>query len=461
MFGIVLLMLPFCVLGDVTLDCNEGEGGNCYNQTIHCGNEDDMCNINCWGEYSCAHSDIYCAKHCNVNCKSFRSCLETTFHIPDHSETSLINCSDYAACQNQYIEVGSKATLNVHCEDQLSCLNGAIDFNASDDTSLSMSCHGKHACSGFNITGGLRGEIILSCGENGNYSNEGDCMRMDIKGGSDGSMRMDCHSNHSCFYTKIDARDASWLYVFDCSQSKSCRGLTVWCPQNEDGEKKCVMEGGNHLQPDKMYAVNSWDDIRLITPNKTDWSNGTMYCTEDYSESCHFGGNNKWQCDNSSSTCHTVTAAPTTDPTAEPTVDPTNVPTSPSIEPTMVPTAGPTGGPTAGPTTDPTAGPTTDPTADPTTEPSNEPTFFWSTTDEPWFTTNELTTDPTSGPTAQPTEQPSDKSHKTVSIVLGTLGGLALLILILGGVAYWIKQNKDEKDHPPMSEESDAFLQDH
>lgn len=113
--------------------------------------------------------------------------------------------------------------------------------------------------------------------------------------------------------------------------------------------------------PITFYAVNSWNDILFQQPDKNDDYYGTMYCTEDYSESCSIAEKGPWECTDSSSICQNpptyapiaTSDNPTTDPTINPitlspsiapsSLKPTNAPnirTIPTINPTKTTTQG-------------------------------------------------------------------------------------------------------------------------
>ena len=125
---------------------------------------------------------------------------------------------------------------------------------------------------------------------------------------------------------EIDGRDAASLTFSNCTGNVTCDAVIIWCPQHmSNGEKMCILEGGDNLQNTSLYAVNSWDDVEFITPKRCfdDWqtSISSMYCTEDYSASCSFplvsedgSMSYQWQCADSSSRCYVEqpTAAPPT-----------------------------------------------------------------------------------------------------------------------------------------------------
>ena len=93
-----------------------------------------------------------------------------------------------------------------------------------------------------------------------------------------------------------------------------------------------------------LYAQNGFDDLN-ITGNSS-YRYGTMFCTEDYSESCSINqGDNseEWICDvNGTATCNTgiiTTMVPTIQPSSVPTSLPTTIPptSAPSQSPTQYP----------------------------------------------------------------------------------------------------------------------------
>eukprot|EP01084_Bolivina_argentea_P103667 185651_1 len=224
---------------------------------------------------------------------------------------------------------------------------------------------------------------------------------------SDDAVSINCRQTSACLNAIIDARNAALLKVYDCEPADACIGITVYCPENVDGTKKCTIYGDNSMggivsNPITFYAVNGWDDITFTASTSNRY--GTMHCKNDYSSNCSIAsgsGSGAWTCDASGDlTCNFL---PTSDPTT-------------AIPATATPTtATPT---TSNPTTSqPTAIPTQHPTtSDPTT---HEPTTSYPTTLTPSSTpTTSIPTTPTpttSNPTtAAPTESPSSSHPTTV-----------------------------------------------
>merc|ERR1712228_910818 len=105
---------------------------------------------------------------------------------------------------------------------------------------------------------------------------------------------MKCLYTESCSRSVLDARDSAKMSLIGCSIGDwSCFSMTIWCPPNINGEKKCSIEGdstgfaGDYGNEITLYAVNSWNDIDFKTvANGYSYYYGKMYCLTDYSEYC-------------------------------------------------------------------------------------------------------------------------------------------------------------------------------
>ena len=84
--------------------------------------------------------------------------------------------------------------------------------------------------------------------------------------------------------------------------------------------------GGDSEDPLTIYAQNGFLDLNMTGSNSS-YRYGTVYCTDDYTESCNINQAanawDAWSCDtNGASTCNTGIVTTTT-PTFEPTLNPT------------------------------------------------------------------------------------------------------------------------------------------
>ena len=103
--------------------------------------------------------------------------------------------------------------------------------------------------------------------------------------GGDGSdINVSCIGHANCNGVEIDGRDAASLTLSNCSGNVTCYDMTIWCPQQMNGEKRCDLGRGDTLIIDELYAVNSWDDVALTTPIGCPCGGTVMYCGEDYDD---------------------------------------------------------------------------------------------------------------------------------------------------------------------------------
>merc|ERR1719295_430770 len=218
----------------------------------------------------------------------------------------------------------------------------------------------------------------------------------------------------ACSRMEIEGQNAASLAIHNCSDQDSCIGMEIWCPEKTaNGERRCILEGGDELGGDSsgemlLYAVNSWDDIEFVTPTKTQYYEGRMFCTKGFNEWCDFGNDvDDWQCDDTEHVCQTLE-------TNEPTVSPTDPTEGPSPSPTHSPSPAPTHSPSPAPTESPSDSPSAAPTRSPSSSPSPAPTFSPSLapSDSP---TRSPSLSPSQAPSAPPTSTPSRSPSRSPS----------------------------------------------
>merc|ERR1711971_1218820 len=177
-----------------------------------------------------------------------------------------------------------------------------------------------------------------------------------------------------------------------------------------------------------LYAVNSWQDIDFVdATSKTYYYSGTMYCTDDYDESCDIDDLSpySWQCKYTTDVCYNTTAHTTKAPTFDPTASPTMMPTP---APTNVPSSGPTEDPSSDPTTQPSFVPSNDPTAAPTERPTDSPTNSPVIDGRAETTSEEQTTIESEADTVSLTEQ-GDNIYRTLFLIAVGVGLCACILL--------------------------------
>ena len=192
---------------------------------------------------------------------------------------------------------------------------------------------------------------------------------------------VDCRADYTCEGLEIEASSSYRLSVI-CGGEYSCYGMIVHCPLT-DNEQKCIFTGSDFC-PHAIYARNGWNDVStgmVICPDDSD--HGTMYCLDDFSESCTF-----YHWDNELSCQCMPTSEPTSSPTKLPSISPTNLLTN---FPTKFPTRLPTNLPTKLPTTEPASLSTMKPTLPSTKHPATMESTALSTAM------------PSSSPTVKPT----------------------------------------------------------
>ena len=361
-----------------TIDCGITDSCNIYcNSTFGCDgstiicNQTNQCALQCSENMACDGVTLFCGEECTINSSSnaFRS---GTVHLPNSSKSTIVcngllscgqtnfvvgynsivnaQCDGKSSCQSMTMNVSSDSSVDLQCEDSVACLWTTINASLSHNTSLNMTCHGDNTtlnvCYEAAIIGGVNSSIDMSClnalsgcrgakvygdtnssinvicsGSDSHYwklrNPIADCTEKMV-GGKGSRIDVSCTGYANCSGMELDGRDAASLTLSNCTGNVTCDEMIIWCPQQmSNGEKKCILEGGDNLQIDSLYAVNSWDDIEFNTPKRCHWDVSTMYCTEYYNASCTFGGadiggnieihklntNSEWQCVDNSSRC--------------------------------------------------------------------------------------------------------------------------------------------------------------
>ena len=348
---------------DLNLTAHERHTRGCYKATINCTGT-KHCEVHCTGDWmnrACVQSNILCSNDCIVNASSSHSQIggssavlfDSTIHIPEHSKSSIL-CTGYGPCRVTQIEVEPNAILNMICNGSSTCRYMNINANA-DNITIDVSCNGFgggeygvcdylningnegtnssiitscfaldliRACSSSTISGGQNSSIAMICSHNNHssytqYSSYGRwsaCSSADIIGGSGSHINVSCTDYAQCQRMKIDGRNAASLTLGDCSGNVECDDITIWCPQQVNGKRRCHLGKGDNLIIDALYAVNSWEDVELTTPidcpcgGPLGLDRTLMYCGEDYDEICTVGAA-RWEevippCDGPSSGCN-------------------------------------------------------------------------------------------------------------------------------------------------------------
>ena len=355
---------------DLNVTVDERDIRSCNDATINCTGA-NHCVVHCTanpGDHACERSNILCSNDCIVNASS--SYLQSpnsstvlhdaTIDIPEHSNSSIL-CMGFDACSFARIVVEPSSILNTICKGAYACQDMDIDAH-SDNISINVSCigfsgTGYGVCIGLNINGskGSNSSITTSCfaydsigacssstisgGQNSfitmicshNYYDGGwsACYPANIIGGSGSHINVSCTDYAQCRLMKIDGRNAASLTLGDCSGNVECQYMTIWCPQQVNGEKRCDLGKGDNLQSLYLYAVNSWNDVELTTPLHcscaTSGPGTSMHCGEDYNDEwymCHpcdglSSGCNVEQQPNEFTTCCQPAGVPTPAPHSE------------------------------------------------------------------------------------------------------------------------------------------------
>ena len=400
---IVLLLLPFGVVGKTIIcDQNGIESGDCTNSIIDCGEVDECivhcnsrpdlnltaedhltracyratincteanhCAVHCTGYEGCKYATIWCSNDCVVNAStgniqfadgSLSSALESsTVYLQEHSKSSIL-CTGYRSCYSTHVQVPRNSTLDMICEGSEAIASGfystcrGLTVNAhSENTSINVSCiasisgidyvgvclmlningsegtnssittsciaHDENdACTYSKISGGQNSSITTSCSHNqpSRYPwIDLPCYYAHISGQHGSNINVSCTNYAECSWMTIDGRNAASLTMGDCSGNVHCKSMTIYCPQQVNGEIMCNLGKGDNMKFLLLYAVNSWDDVVMLTPMKCP-ENETpsnrpfiaMLCGTNYSAECIFARRVEWssqnQCTDYSSGC--------------------------------------------------------------------------------------------------------------------------------------------------------------
>ena len=341
-----LLLFPYGMMGK-TIVCDGGLNEKCYKKTVGCRITDYDCTVYCNSTYGCYQTtidctladrctvhiatddwtpngpSIYCGDSCNINATSGNG---LSIHLPAYSNSSIvcddtktngacssntsievdqnaivnILCKGYNACHHMRVNAISKNTiLNITCfEEQDSHGNCQLmEITAGSNSRINLLCTGEgdalYPCEGAYINGGPNSSINMLCSfepmVNGSYKFGDGCRGNHIIGQSGSNINMSCLGFTTCMDIEINGRDAASLTLNGCEGYVHC-GMAIWCPQHLNGEKRCHLGRGENLQISELYAVNSWDDVELLSPIICFNSAATMYCSTNFTESCIFGG---------------------------------------------------------------------------------------------------------------------------------------------------------------------------
>eukprot|EP01084_Bolivina_argentea_P061534 112471_1 len=230
-------------------------------------------------------------------------------------------------------------------------------------TSYTKTC-GWYGCDETTINCPSNEDCHIKC------SGSNSCASSTINCPSNYQCTIDCSNTAACYDVTVYAQHSSKLEFTDCKSGAfdyTCSDMTVYCPPNINGNKKCIIPGdnamgGKHEPYMQFYAINGWNDIDFSGYTGSSNRRGTMHCTNDYSQSCSIDSNSVtpyWTCTNENNICmHPPTPQPTTMPTITPTNSPTNIPTKmPTKTPTEMPSIFPTIPPSIHPSVSPTRPP--------------------------------------------------------------------------------------------------------
>ena len=227
--------------------------------------------IDCLDNQQCRRKDIICqdGADCYVNCLAGNACTESTVYCPSGPYDCIINSTGNCASCNA----------NVYGSSQVGNLLIIGDGEGPHFPFVNCPSNGGH-CNLTQISGrhGWRGSIITTTTTTG--------LLYIYTGGA---------------YALIDAN--------------------ITCPKRHVGgfENNCIIYvysgGAAKMRDASIYAIESWTDINITCEDATCGDDGpiTMYCTEDYSESCTapIGLTVIDRCNDTSSICNDYTLMPT------------------------------------------------------------------------------------------------------------------------------------------------------
>ena len=84
-------------------------------------------------------------------------------------------------------------------------------------------------------------------------------------------MNIKCAASAACAFATIDGRDAAKLRMEDCASGwYTCYAITVWCPQNVNGDKKCIIQGQLDFNP-SIYLSIYRPHLNKLFYDKQNW----------------------------------------------------------------------------------------------------------------------------------------------------------------------------------------------
>eukprot|EP01083_Nonionella_stella_P148480 469985_1 len=227
------------------------------------------------------------------------------------SDAFTVECKDVRECVGDYIQCLDDQDCNVLCSGWRACEQATINC-----TSVSHPCYvecGAHSCHMATIQSS-HADLSVVCGTHVNSSMQ----------------------QEACKWMNIDASKAQSL-VLDVMSSWDVYEANIRCPI-DGANNNCLI---NIAEADdsppwwpwsmSIYAVNAFRDIDLYSfcPVQTGCDYPTVFCTENFNESCTMQlVNDRWQCDDTNSTCNRFldfTSAPslaTSSPTNAPSISP-------------------------------------------------------------------------------------------------------------------------------------------
>ena len=139
-------------------------------------------------------------------------CYYYTINCPDDDDC-LVNCAANNGCNGATINCPTNGYCKVLCDNSNACYSATI--NAVANQQLNVSC-----------------------------TTEDSCQITNIHGATDSELNILCTNNDACRYASFLAFNSSWLRLLDCATGYgTCTGITVQCPQNINGQKRCIIQG--------------------------------------------------------------------------------------------------------------------------------------------------------------------------------------------------------------------------
>eukprot|EP01083_Nonionella_stella_P007129 20590_1 len=302
----------------------------------------------------CQNTIINCLPHedCMVSCADTESCLGSVINCPLNGNCTVF-CLGDQSCQDTIIDAtSSNGHFNLLCDESTDQCKGIKIYGSTLDTNtgtFTVTCNGNlRACVHSEIHCHRAGNCKISC--NGDTS----CRWSQITGPSmNGRLNVDCDGKRACFDAILDGRLSSSLDIGGCSAFESCSDVTLYCPPNTNGYKRCFMP--DHSGSTTIYAIHGFDDIDIDDSSRgTSHHDAKMFCGDHYDTSCDIA-THTWTCaqeydddnedtDDDNENCDAKNEQNT--PTDLPTVSPSHIQTiSSSSNPTLIPTPSPSASP--------------------------------------------------------------------------------------------------------------------